>query len=159
MKDLEQKVANLFMDNVALTTKLKASREVERQLQEEVTSLKERLVQALKAQVSIHYCYTLAQYIDGIHSISSCEHHAQETATREQSLSKARELQLEGKMKSLEIEKSDLEATVEKLQKQIMQLEEIHPSDIERLVKVYTFVWSACLWYNMTCAPLHYCYI
>ena len=75
MKDLEQKVANLFMNNVALMTKLKASREVERQLQEEVTSLKERLVQALRAQVSIHYCYTLAQYIDGIHNISSCEHH------------------------------------------------------------------------------------
>ena len=162
VKDLEQKVANLFMDNVALTTKLKASREVERQLQEEVTSLKERLVQALKAQVSIHYCYSLAQCIDGVHSISSCQHYAQETATREQSLSKARELQLEDRiksLKSLEIEKSDLEATVEKLQKQIMQLEEIHPSDIERLVKVYTFVWPACLWYNMTCAPLHYCYI
>ena len=66
MKDLERKVANLFMDNVALTTKLKASREVERQQQEEVTSLKERLVQALRAQVSIHYCYSLAQYIDYI---------------------------------------------------------------------------------------------
>ena len=62
-------------------------------------------------------------------------------------------------MKSLEVEKSDLEATVEKLQKQIMKLEEIHPSDTEQLVKVYTFVWPACLWYNMTCAPLHYSYI
>ena len=74
VKDLEQKVANLFMDNVALTTKLKASREVEGQLQEEVTSLKERLVQALRAQVSMLYCYTLAQCIDGVHNISSCEH-------------------------------------------------------------------------------------
>ena len=75
VKDLEQKVANLFMDNVALTTKLKASREVEGQLQEEVTSLKERLVQALRAQVSMLYCYTLAQCIDYIQSMSSCEHH------------------------------------------------------------------------------------
>ena len=31
VKDLEQKVANLFMDNVALKTKLEASRKVERQ--------------------------------------------------------------------------------------------------------------------------------
>ena len=68
VKDLERKVANLFMDNVALTTKLKASHEVERQLQEEVTSLKERLVQALRAQVNIHYCYSLAKYIDGVYT-------------------------------------------------------------------------------------------
>ena len=53
VKDLEQKVANLFMDNVALTTKLKASREVERQQQEETTSLKEELMQASTAQVSM----------------------------------------------------------------------------------------------------------
>ena len=95
-----------------------------------------------------------------IHSISSCEHHAQETATRDQSLSTARELQLENRiksLKSLEVEKSDLEATVEKLQKQIMQLKEIHFSDIERLAEVCTFIWSACLWYNMTCASLHCC--
>ena len=48
-------MANLFMDNVALTTKLKANREVERQQQEEITSLKERLVQALRAKV-VHFC-------------------------------------------------------------------------------------------------------
>ena len=53
VKELEWKVANLFMDNVALTTKLKASHEAERQQQEENTSLKERLVQALRAQVSM----------------------------------------------------------------------------------------------------------
>ena len=53
MKDLERKVANLFMDNVALKTKLEASREVERQQYEEVARLKERLVQALKAQVKV----------------------------------------------------------------------------------------------------------
>ena len=75
VKELEQKVANLFMDNVALTTKLKASHEVERQQQQENTSLRERLVQALRAQVSMQYCYTLAQYMDGIHNISSCVHH------------------------------------------------------------------------------------
>ena len=51
---MEQKVANLFMDNVALTTKLKAGREVEAQQKERITTLQERLVQALKAEVSIH---------------------------------------------------------------------------------------------------------
>ena len=54
MKDLEQKVANFFMDNVALKTKLEASREVERQQQEEIAHLKEQLVQALSAQVNMH---------------------------------------------------------------------------------------------------------
>ena len=51
MKDLERKVANLCMDNVAPKTKLEASREVERQQQEEITRLIERLVQDLSAQV------------------------------------------------------------------------------------------------------------
>ena len=55
VKDLERKVANLFMDNVALTTKLKASREVDRQQQEEIACLKERLVQALRAEVNLHF--------------------------------------------------------------------------------------------------------
>ena len=55
VKDLEGKVANLFMDNVALTTKLKASHEVERQQQEENISLREQLVQALRPQVSMQY--------------------------------------------------------------------------------------------------------
>ena len=41
VKDLEQKVANLFMDNVALKTKLEASWEVERQQEKEITHLKE----------------------------------------------------------------------------------------------------------------------
>ena len=55
VKDLERKVADLFMDNVALKTKLEASRKVEKQQQEEITSLKERLVQALRAQVNTHF--------------------------------------------------------------------------------------------------------
>ena len=55
VKDLERKVADLFMDNVALKTKLEASRKVEKQQQEEITSLKERLVQALRAQVNVHF--------------------------------------------------------------------------------------------------------
>ena len=55
VKDLEQKVDNLSMENVALTTRLKASREVERQQQEEVASLKLRLVQALRPQVHMHF--------------------------------------------------------------------------------------------------------
>ena len=57
VKDLEQKVADLFMDNVALKTKLEASRKVEKQQQEEITLLKERLVQALRTQVNMHFCH------------------------------------------------------------------------------------------------------
>ena len=53
VKDLERKVADLFMDNVALKTKLEASRKIEKEQQEEITSLKERLVQALRAQVNV----------------------------------------------------------------------------------------------------------
>ena len=52
VKDLEQKVANLFMDNVALKTKLVASREGEREQQEEIGQVKEQLVQALRTQVT-----------------------------------------------------------------------------------------------------------
>ena len=51
VKELKLKVANLFMDNVALTTKLKAGREVEAQQKRSITSLEERLVQALKREV------------------------------------------------------------------------------------------------------------
>ena len=49
VKDLEQKVANLFMDNMALKT------EVERQQQDEITHLKEQLMQALRALVNVHF--------------------------------------------------------------------------------------------------------
>ena len=52
VKDMEQWVANLFMDNVALKTKLEDSQEVERQQQEEITRLKGQLVQA---QVNMHF--------------------------------------------------------------------------------------------------------
>ena len=55
VKDLDQKVANLFMDNVALKTKLEASREVERQKHEEIARLKEPLVQALSEKVKVHF--------------------------------------------------------------------------------------------------------
>ena len=63
MKDLERKMANLFMDNVALKTKLEASREVERQQLEEITHLKEQLVQALGAQVNIHFWDLYCMYL------------------------------------------------------------------------------------------------
>ena len=66
-------------------------------------------------------------------------------------------MQLEGKiesLKSLEVEKSDLEAAVEKLQKQIMQMEETHSSDTEQLVKVYTFIWPTSLVYDMCFSSL-----
>ena len=55
VKDLEQKVADLFMDNMALKTKLEAGQNIEKQQQEEITRLKERLVQALKAQVNMYF--------------------------------------------------------------------------------------------------------
>ena len=63
MKDLEQKVANLFTDNMALKTKLEASREVEREQQEEIAHLKERLVQALRAQVNMHFLDLCCVYL------------------------------------------------------------------------------------------------
>ena len=63
MKDLEQKVANLSMDIVALKIKLEASREVERQQEEEITHLKEQLVQALSAQVNIHFWALYCMYL------------------------------------------------------------------------------------------------
>ena len=47
----------------------------------------------------------------------------QETATQEQSLSKTRELHLVDKIKLLEEAKSNLEAEVEQLEKQMKQLE------------------------------------
>ena len=55
VKDLEQKVSNLYMDNMALKTKLEASQEVERQKQKEIAHLKEQLVQALRAQVKVRF--------------------------------------------------------------------------------------------------------
>ena len=51
------------MDNVALKTNLEASREVERQQEEEITRLKERLVQALSAQVNIHFRALICVYL------------------------------------------------------------------------------------------------
>ena len=55
VKDLEWKVANLFMDNMALKTKLEAIQEVKRQQKEEIVRLTERLVQPLRAQVNMHF--------------------------------------------------------------------------------------------------------
>ena len=63
MKNLERKVADLFMDNVAFKTKLEASREVERQQYEEIARLKERLVQSLKAQVKVRFCDLCCVYL------------------------------------------------------------------------------------------------
>lgn len=56
IKDLERKTANLFMDNVALSTKLKASRAVETKQEENNRNIEERLVQVMKEQVSILIC-------------------------------------------------------------------------------------------------------
>ena len=107
VKDLERKVANLFLDNVALKTKLEASQVVERQQQEEITRLKERLVQALRAHVIMHcldlYCVYLFKHI-------SCAQ--QDMSTQEQSLSRTKKSQLEEKIKVLEEERSDLKAEV-----------------------------------------------
>ena len=63
MKDLEQKGDNLCMDKVALTTKLEASWEVERQQKEEIARLTERLVQPLRAQVNMHCRYLYCVYL------------------------------------------------------------------------------------------------
>ena len=57
-------------------------------------------------------------------------------APQEQSLSRTRELQLERKIKVLEQARSDLEAEVEKYDKQMKQLE-ILPCDIEQLTEVH----------------------
>ena len=65
----------------------------------------------------------------------------QETATQEQSLSKTRESQLVDKIKLLEEAKSDLEAEVEQLEKQMKQLE-ILSSDTEQLTKVHICIAS-----------------
>ena len=62
VKDLEQKVANI-VDNVALKTKLEASREVERQQYEEIARLLHRLVQALTAQVNMHFRHLYCVYL------------------------------------------------------------------------------------------------
>ena len=65
----------------------------------------------------------------------------QDTATQEQSLSRSRESELEEKIKVLEEIRSDLEAEVERLEKQMKQLE-ILPSDIEQLTKVHIDVYD-----------------
>ena len=67
----------------------------------------------------------------------------QDTATQEQSLSRTRESQLEEKIKVLEEARSDLKAEVEKLEKQMKQLE-ILPSDVEQLAKVHIRVPCSC---------------
>ena len=68
----------------------------------------------------------------------------QYTATQEQSLSRTRESQLEEEIKVLEDARSDLEAEVERLKKQMKQLE-ILPSDIEQFVKVHIYVPCSCV--------------
>lgn len=50
------------MDNVALTTKLKAGQEVEQQQQERIRTLEKRLVQALRGEVSMHIWHIHAEY-------------------------------------------------------------------------------------------------
>ena len=66
----------------------------------------------------------------------------QDTATQEQKLSKTRESQLEDKIKVLEETQCDLETEVEKLEKQMKQLE-ILPSDIEQPTKVHLRIASS----------------
>ena len=154
VKDLEQKVANLFMDNVALKTKLEASQEVERQQHEEIAHLKERLVQALRTQVNMRFwdLYCVYLLLSTFCFLRTCSCAQQDTATKEQSLLRTRESQLKEKIKVLEEARSDLETEVEKYEKQMKQLE-ILPSDIEQLTKVHfhiTYSSFVCL-----CACLH----
>ena len=133
VKDLEQKVANLFMDNVALKTKLEASREVERQQQEEIAHLKEQLVEALRAQVKVRFwdLYLRVSPLSAFCYLSTCSCAQQDTPSQEQSLSRSRESELKEKIKMLEEARSD-----EKYEKQMKGLE-LLPSDIERLTKVH----------------------
>ena len=132
VKDLKWKVTNLFMDNMALTTKLTASQEVERHQQEEITSLKEQL--ALRAQVHMHF-WSMPALFGRLLSPFPCVQ--QDTATQEQLLSNNRELlQLEDKIKMLDSTRSNLKAEVEQLEKEVKQLE-ILPSYIEQLTKVH----------------------
>ena len=78
----------------------------------------------------------------------------QDTATQEQSLSRTRESQLEEKIKVVEEARSDLEAEVEKLEKQMKQLE-ILPSDIKQLTKVQIHVSCSCVCVCVcVCAPV-----
>ena len=142
VKDLEQKVANLFMDNVALKTKLEASREVERQQQEEIIRLNERLVQALRAQVNMHF-WSMHALLRSLLSPFPCVQ--QDTATQELLLSKTKESQLEDKIKVLEETRSNLEAEAEKREKQLKQLE-ICLSDTEQHSKVHIpIAYSSCM--------------
>ena len=134
VKDLERKVANLFMDNVALTTKLKASQEIEIQQQKEIASLKERLVQALKAQVCTHALLGICSLFGSL--LSPFLSVQQDNATQELLRSKARESQLEDEIKVLEGTQSDLEAEVDILEKRVKQL----VIDIEQLTKVHIHI-------------------
>ena len=75
----------------------------------------------------------------------------QDTATQELSLSRARESQLKEKIKVLEEARSDLEAEVEKLERQLKQLQ-VLPSDIEKLAKMHIHV--PC---SYVCVCVHVC--
>ena len=77
----------------------------------------------------------------------------QDTATQERSLSRTRESELEEKIKVLEEMRSDLEAEVEKYEKQMGQLE-ILPSDIEQFAKVHIDVPCSCV---CVCACVRAC--
>ena len=76
IKDLEQKTANLFMDNVTLSTKLKAIRKAETEQQDEIRNLEERLLQALKAQVNVTYLHNCIHMHHTLHGavLSTCSH-------------------------------------------------------------------------------------
>ena len=60
----------------------------------------------------------------------------QESATQEQSKLKTMESQLKDKVKTLEAMKSELETELGTLQKQMMQLKKVPPSDSDELTKV-----------------------
>lgn len=89
------------MDNVALTTKLKAGREVEAQQKGRITTLQERLVQALKAEVSIHISDTFIHRVQRCCSTGwSCN--IQATAAQEMSVLTSEKSHLEHEIKVLE---------------------------------------------------------
>ena len=103
-KDLERKVANLFMDNISLVKKLKASRAAEMEQMKGINSLENQLAQALKTQVNVHiymHAFSSTQCSDVVFSsILVC---TQEANAKELSLVTTEKSHLEDRIWMLEV--------------------------------------------------------
>ena len=112
----------------------------------------------LPLSVSARVCEVCMKCLSLLSTYSCAQ---QDVATQEQSLSRTRESELEEKIKVLEVTRSDLEAEVEKLEKQMKQLE-ILPSDIVQFAKVHIDVPCSCVCVCVcvcacVCACMHVC--